>query len=218
MSRPEVTLVSEGQGYAALSMVYRLRSSLARSLGASLPEPQASIAQTLLLGIRGGVPLDVTQTFRDTGTSHLLAISGLHVGVVLGLSLPLAAGLLGRRRNLYLLLPLGLLWLYALLSAFSPSVERAVIMATLYLVAVAVGRQRSALPALGLAAAVMVAVEPGILYDLSFQLSFTAVTGILLLWRPLESIMAAALGRVVPAEGGHVPSSGVRVRHRDAVV
>ena len=94
MSWPGVTLVEEDQGSPALSLVYRLRSSLARSLAASLPEPQASLAQTLLLGIRGGVPAEVTQAFRDTGTSHLLAISGLHVGVVLGLFLPLGVALL----------------------------------------------------------------------------------------------------------------------------
>ena len=197
MNRPAVTLLGEERGSWPLSLVYRLRSSLARSLGTSLPEPQASFAQALLLGMRGGLPAEVTQAFRDTGTSHILAISGLHVGVVLGLSLPLSIGLLGRRRNLYLLLPLGLLWLYALLSAFSPSVERAVIMASLYLLAVALGRQRSAFPALGFAAALMVAVEPSILYDISFQLSFTAVAGILLLWRPLQTILGAALERVL---------------------
>ncbi|MFH1141431.1 MAG: ComEC/Rec2 family competence protein, partial [Chloroflexota bacterium] len=99
-----------------------------------------------------------------------------------------------------LLLPLGLLWLYSLLSAFSPSVERAAIMATLYLLAVALGRQRNALPALGFAAAVMVAVEPGVLYSLSFQLSFTAMAGILLLWRPIEALMTAGLERILPSE------------------
>ena len=200
MSWPGVTLVEEDQGSPALSLVYRLRSSLARSLGASLPEPQASLAQTLLLGIRGGVPAEVTQAFRDTGTSHLLAISGLHVGVVLALSLAFSVALLGRMRNLYLLLPLGVLWLYATISGFPPSVERAVLMVSIYLMAVALGRQRSAFPALGFAAALMVAVEPGILYDISFQLSFTAVAGILLLWRPLETVMNAALGRILTTE------------------
>ena len=203
MDRPGVALVDEGHGSPALALVYRLRSSLARSLAASLPEAQASVAQTLLLGMRGGVPADVTQAFRDTGTSHLLAISGLHVGVVLGLSIAVSVALLGRRRNLYLLLPLGILWLYAVLSAFSPSVERAVIMATLYLVAVALGRQRSAFPALAFAAAVMVVVEPGILYHISFQLSFTAAAGVLLLWRPLESLMAVAVGRLLATDGWH---------------
>ena len=193
MAFPEVALLSEGHGSPALSAIYRLRNSLARSLTRSLAEPQASLAQTLLLGNRGDIPEEVTQAFRDTGTSHLLAISGLHVGVVLALLLPISVALLGRRRNLYLLLPLGLLWLYALLSGFSSSVERAVIMASIYLLALALGRQRNALPALAFAAALMVAWNPNDLYDISFQLSFTAVAGIILLAPTLQRVLAAPL-------------------------
>ncbi|MBI4200673.1 MAG: DNA internalization-related competence protein ComEC/Rec2 [Chloroflexi bacterium] len=200
MNQPRVALVEEGLGSPVLSAVYAVRRSLARAIVASLPEPQASLAQTLLLGIRSGVPASVAQAFRDTGTSHLLAISGLHVGVVLGLSLPLSVGLLGRRRNLYLLLPLGIVWLYAALSGFSPSAERAAIMASLFLLAVALGRQRSAFTALGFAAALMVALDPPVLYDISFQLSFAAMTGILLLWPPLERATDAAFDRVVDRE------------------
>ena len=90
------------------------------------------------------------------------------------------------------------------------------IMASLYLLAVALGRQRSAFPALASAAAAMVALQPAILYDISFQLSFTAVVGILLLWRPLESAMTAALGRVVtyggwPETAGRWVVTGVAV-------
>ena len=121
-----------------------------------------------------------------TGTSHLLAISGLHVGVLLGLTVGAGAWLLGRRRQLYLLLPLGAIWLYALLSGLSASVERAAIMGTFYLVALALGRPRSVLPILALAAAVMTGINPQALEDVSFQLSFAAVAGIALLASPLS--------------------------------
>ena len=201
MSRPEATLLDEGLGNPFLSAVYWLRNSLSRSLNRSLAEPQASLAQALLLGKRGDIPQDVTGDFRDTGTSHLLAISGLHVGVVLALILPLSAAVLGRRRNLYLLPPLGILWLYALLSGLSASVERAVIMASVYLLALALGRQRNALPALALAAALMVALEPNALYDISFQLSFAAVAGIILLGPPLQRALTAPLGGADIATG-----------------
>ena len=201
MSRPEATLLDEGLGNPFLSAVYRLRNSLSRSLNRSLAEPQASLAQALLLGKRGDIPQDVTGDFRDTGTSHLLAISGLHVGVVLALILPLSAAVLGRRRNLYLLPPLGILWLYALLSGLSASVERAVIMASVYLLALALGRQRNALPALGLAAALMVALEPNALYDISFQLSFAAVAGIILLGPPLHAARTAPGPGRLPGHG-----------------
>ena len=146
LNLPEVTLLEGGHGSPVLSAIYRLRNSLARSLDRSLAESPASLAEALLLGRRGGISGEVTQTFRDTGTSHLLAISGLHVGVVLALTLPLSQALLGRRRNLYLLMPLGLLWLYAVLSGLSASVERAVIMASLYLLALALAGRRDGRP------------------------------------------------------------------------
>ena len=200
MYEPEVTWLAEGQGSRPLALLHSLRRSLAGALDASLPEPHTSFAKAVLLGIRDTMPSDVVEAFRNTGTSHLLAISGLHVGVVLGLVLP-AAGLFGRRRSLYLLLPLGVIWLYVLLSGLSPSAERAAIMASLYLAAVALGRQRSALPALGFAAAFMVALDPQVVYDVSFQLSFAAMAGIITLWPPLEAAMRTLVARIAPGNG-----------------
>ena len=201
MFEPEATWLAEGQGSRPLALLHSLRRSLAGALDASLPEPQTSFAKAVLLGIRDTMPSDVVQSFRNTGTSHLLAISGLHVGVVLGLVLPAAAGLFGRRRSLYLLLPLGVIWLYVLLSGLSPSAERAAIMASLYLAAIALGRQRSALPALGFAAAFMVALEPQVVYDVSFQLSFAAMAGIITLWPPLEAAMRTLFEKIAPGDG-----------------
>ena len=197
MSFPEVSFVDGGGGNPARGFLYDLRRRVSRGIDRALPEPQASLAQALLLGLRGPLPEDVTQEFRSTGTSHLLAISGLHVGVLLTLSLAAGAWLMGRRRQLYLLLPLGTIWLYALLSGLSPSVERAAIMGSVYLLALALGRPRSALPALALAAGVMASLDPQLLKQVSFQLSFTAVAGIALvsnsewqLWTRFVSIPA----------------------------
>ena len=201
MFRPEVTWLGEGGGSRPMALLHSLRRSLARALDASLPEPQTSFAKAVLLGIRDTMPSNVVLAFRNTGTSHLLAISGLHVGVVLGLVVPVAASLFGRRRGLYLLLPLGVIWLYVLLSGLSPSAERAAIMASLYLAAVALGRQRSALPALGFAAAFMVALDPQVVYDVSFQLSFAAMAGIITLWPPLEAAMRTLFVKVASGDG-----------------
>ena len=86
-----------------------------------------------------------------------------------------------------------LVWLYALLSGMSPSVTRAAIMGSVYIAALFLGRPRSVLPALGLAAAVavpapfavMVAISPGVLWSVSFQLSFAAMIGIAALAGPI---------------------------------
>ena len=178
-------LLAENRGSPLLARLFDLRFEVSQALRDSLPEPQASLAQALLLGQRGSLPPDLREDFRDTGTSHLLAISGLHVGILLMLSLGVSAHLLGRRRQYYLLVPLILIWAYALLSGLSPSVLRAAIMGSVFLVALALGRPRSVLPALALAAGVMAGVNPQILREVSFQLSFVAVAGIALLAPPL---------------------------------
>ena len=189
MAFPKAALVAEGEGSAFYGWLYGARRGLARSLEQAVPEPQASVGQALLLGIRDGIPDGMVEDFRDTGTSHVLAISGLHVGIMLFLSLGISIAALGRRHHVYLVAPATLVWLYALISGLSPSATRAAIMASVYLLALQVGRPRSVLPALGFAAAVMVAVDPEVLFSVSFQLSFAAVTGIATLAPPMSRLL-----------------------------
>ena len=200
MSFPSVTIVGEGEGGRLRSALFGVRRSLHASLGRSTPEPEASLGQALLLGMRDTIPDAVLDDFRATGTSHLLAISGLHVGILMALALPVSARIFGRRRSLYLIVPLVAVWLYAVLAGLSPSVVRASIMGTVYLTALALGRPKSILPALGLAATVMVAVSPNILWSVSFQLSFAAMAGISTLADPVSRKLQGFFG-VSDAEG-----------------
>ena len=177
----QVQLVAEGHGNFVFENIYAVRHRLADGIERALPEPQAALAQALLLGLRGGLPDDVTDDFRTTGTGHLLAISGIHVGIVLVTAMGAGVWLVGRRRQVYLMLPLATIWLYALVSGLSPSTERAAIMGSAYLLALGTGRPKVLVPALALAAAVMAGFDPRVLKDVSFQLSFTALAGIALL-------------------------------------
>ncbi len=178
---PRAELIGEGEGSPFYRALHAVRWRLARSLAASVPEPQAAMGQALLLGMRDGLPDDLVEDFRATGTAHVLAISGLHVGVLLGIGMSAAAWLFGRRHRLYLVAPFALVWMYALLAGGSPSVIRAATMGSVFLAARVLGRPGTVMPALGLAAAVMVALSPGVLWSVSFQLSFAAVAGIALL-------------------------------------
>ena len=187
----DVVLVSlvEGSGGGWRGRIFDLRRELAQRINDALPEPQSAVARALLLGQRGPLPADLKQEFRDTGTAHLLAISGLHVGVLMVLALAVSGGVLGRRWGVYLVIPLVLIWLYALISGLPLSVVRAALMGSVFLAAMALGRPRSILPALAASAAAMVAASPQVLQQVSFQLSFGAMAGIalvlpLLPWAP----------------------------------
>ena len=174
----ESELVAEGGGLPGLAEIYAVRRHLARSLESALPEPQSSLSRALLLGQRGQITGDLADRFRTTGTSHLLAISGLHVGVLLLLTMGVAGEVLGRQRLIYLLLPLSAIWVYVAISGLPPSALRASIMGSVLLAAMALGRPRSILPALALAGALMTAWNSQVLTQVSFQLSFAAMAGI----------------------------------------
>lgn len=177
----DIELVADGQGSQPLQAIYSFRHRLGEALAASLSEPQGALARGMLLGLRYDIPQELYEDFRDSGTAHLLAISGLHMSIVAGIVLSFAVWLFGRRRPTYFYTTLFILWGYALLAGMSPSVTRAAIMVSLFLLGSYVGRQRSALTAIAFAAAVMVAINPHILWSVSFQLSFAAVLGLLFL-------------------------------------
>ena len=174
--------------------IFDLRRELSGNLEEALPAPQSAVAQALLLGQRGQLPDDVVDEFRSTGTSHLLAISGLHVGALLVLVLAVSVWALGRQRRSYLLIALVLIWLYALVSGMPLSVVRAAAMGSVFLVAAWLGRPRSVLQALAISVAVMVAISPQVLKQISFQLSFAAMAGIALAL-PYQTRVTAALRR-----------------------
>jgi len=179
---PGIEVLERGQGSKPLQWIYSLRERLSASLARALPEPQGSLAQAILLGLRGNIPDSVYEAFSRTGTAHLLAISGLHISIVIAMFLSFGILVFGRQRSIYIWLTLAITWLYALLAGMHPPIIRAVIMGSLFLIAEYLGRQRSAIIALAFAAAVMVGVQPNLLWTVSFQLSFLAMAGLILLY------------------------------------
>jgi competence protein ComEC len=205
MLYPEIEVLDTGQGFKPLEWLYSLRNNLSQTLAQVLPEPQASLAQGIILGIRGNIPSQVNKNFSETGTAHLLAISGLHLAIMAGIMLSIGIWLFGRRHYIYIWLALVAIWLYALITGMHPPVVRGAIMASIFLVAELLGRQRSAITALTFAAAIMVGFNPQLLWTASFQMSFLAMAGLIFIFPPLRDlgrrIVAATSGKhekVVP--------------------
>lgn len=162
----------------------RLRDRLAEMIVAS---PLSSESQDFLLatvlGLRGELPADLRADFRQLGISHILCVSGYHVGLVAWLIsvclLPLG-GLgenLGRLRHIPAIM---LIWLYILICGAQPSAVRAGVMITAYLLARLLQRGNFPYNSLALAALVILLFNPYWLFDGGFLLSFGAVLGILL--------------------------------------
>ncbi|MBN1375697.1 MAG: DNA internalization-related competence protein ComEC/Rec2 [Dehalococcoidia bacterium] len=176
---PRAEILETDRGIKPLAWIYSLRARLADSLAASLPGPHGPLAQAILLGIRQNLPPSMVQSFYTTGTTHLIAISGLNLTIILGMLLPLMVRLLGRKNQVYIWLSLAFIWLYTILTGLPPTVVRATIMGTVFLAAQILGRQRNATAAISFAAALMVAIDPRTLWDASFQLSFLSMLGLI---------------------------------------
>ena len=180
----EVRLLSTGNGNPALAALHAVRRQLGDALTQALPEPQAALAQGIFLGQRSAIPDDLTADMNSTGTSHLIAISGHNVSLVAALIISSFAWLIGRRQAA--LLALLAIAGYTVLTGASPTVVRAAIMGSLFVIATLVGRPGSAATAVALAAAVMTAWNPPVIDDVSFQLSFSAILGLIYLAPALQ--------------------------------
>ncbi len=177
--------------------MFDLRRALGRALEQSLPPTEAALARALLLGLRGQLPDSVVENFRQSGTSHLLAISGLHLGILLLMSVGVLHWFLGRHTPIPILLALAAVWLYVLVSGAPVSVVRAAIMGSVYLAALGLGRPReSLLPALALSVVAMTALDHGAASRISFQLSFAAMAGIALALPWQDAVSRSIAGRV----------------------
>jgi competence protein ComEC len=149
-----------------------------------LPEPHASLVAGIVFGARVGLPSDLRIAMSDTGTSHLTAVSGANVAMVAGTLVVLLTGLVGRAPAS--LVAIVGVWLYTVLVGAPPSALRAAMMATFALAAQGLGRQSDAIVGLALAVAALLGWDPGLAFDLGFQLSVAATAGLILLSPSVE--------------------------------
>jgi competence protein ComEC len=182
MVYPEIQLLSTDNGNVFLSGLYDLKDKLVLSLERVLPEPSSSLVSGIFLGERQKIPADIQESFSYTGAFHLLAISGLHLGIIANVAISIGRAAFGRKGYIYIYVALIIIWLYAIIAGSGAPVIRAAIMASIFLVAELFGRQKNTLPALALAAAIMVTVDPKIINSASFQMSFSAMVGIALFY------------------------------------
>lgn len=154
--------------------IHAMRARSNELLATHLPEGQAELASAILLGIREQVDSQRIEKFMTTGTVHLLAISGLHVGLLAaGFWVVARIGWLSRRKTLYFAIALFIF--YALFTDAKPPVVRAAVLISVMCVARLLGRRAFAFNTLALAALILLVVNPTNLFQVGTQLSFLAV-------------------------------------------
>ncbi len=183
------------------AFLHRLRASLYKEVNALFPQPEAALLNGILLGIESDIPADIQQAFKDTGTAHIVAISGFNIAIIAALFVILFGRLFGKTYG-SLMAILGIIF-YTLLVGASASVVRAAFMGSLALVALQFGRRGLALNTLFFAAFLMSFWNPFVLWDVGFQLSFAATLGLVLYAQPWQEAVKAFLLRFLPQNTVH---------------
>jgi competence protein ComEC len=141
------------------------------------------IASALVLGIRNSLDNEIRDAYSNTGTMHILAVSGLHIVLIFQI-LSLIFAPLKKIRYSEIFLPvffISLLWFYAMITGLSASVLRAVTMFSFVIIAKAINRNSNIYNTLALSAFVLLCIDPMLITDVGFQLSYIAVLGIVYL-------------------------------------
>ena len=199
--RGQEIVPTDRSGFPPLRWTETLRRRVEDVIDAAYRENRihAQVLKGMLLGLRSELSPDILDAFRNSGSIHILAVSGLHVGLIATVCF-LGFSLLRLPRKATDLLTIAAVILYACLVGFRPSVFRASLMAIIYLISRIIERDRDLFNLLAFAALVLLLINPAQLWDIGFQLSFAAVAAIVYLAPKWESFIAriAGLGRTDP--------------------
>jgi len=195
-----IVLLRKKQGRRLIMRMESFRDRIREALREKAPEEEGRIIQAMTLGEKREIPRDIIENFNKTGTSHLIAISGLHVGIVAFVCLLLVRRIFGISEYLLLrwnvekiaaVVAMLTVLFYMFVAGAGISVIRATIMVLTFMTAVIFNRDRDLYQALALAAFLILLISPGSLFDISFQLSFSAVLSIVFLTPRLASLLPA---------------------------
>lgn len=199
MQVPRVTylpLLGESKADPFWENLYQYKLRLFNRIYRLYPDPEASLLAGVLLGLDEGLSPSLQEAFKNTGTSHIIAISGFNIAIIAALFVSIFSRIVGKRWGAFLAL-VGIV-LYTLLVGAEPSVVRAAIMGGLSIIARQLGRRNFALNTLAFSAVVMAAYDPFVLQDVGFQLSFGATLGLVLYAQPVQDATHGFLLRFLP--------------------
>lgn len=183
--------IDRNTGNSLFQTSFQLKHHIQQELEKHLSsDSHIAILKALLLGDKSGIEGDLKTGFMQTGTMHVMAVSGLHVGIVYAFMNGLMM-LTFRKRWKYLGIAISLsaLWFFALITGFSPSVNRACFMFSILAIGGQIGRRVSVYNSIACAAFFLLIVEPSSLFNVGFQFSFLAVVGIVSLQKPLRRLI-----------------------------
>jgi competence protein ComEC len=189
ITKTEVTRLPGNDGNPVWRLIYKFKSKLVENTYKIFPDPEASLFAGILFGVDTGLPKKTQEAFKNTGTAHIIAISGFNIAIIAGFFFSIFRTLLNNER-LGAALAVIFVFLYAFLVGGDPAVMRAAFMGSLSLFARQIGRRNAGINTLAVVALVMSLINPLTLWDVGFQLSFFATLGLILYAEPFSNITA----------------------------
>jgi competence protein ComEC len=197
MFYPDSVFINAGQAGRLHAILFRIKRTFKDAVERALPEPHAAFLAGLVIGARSSIPEGILESFRITGVSHIIALSGFNITII--------AESIRKTLRLFSISPSVTFWaasvfiaLFTLMVGASPSIVRAALLGMLVLLARKEGRMYAPTNALVCVGALMILHNPKILrFDSAFQLSFLATAGLLYIAPRIETYVSR-----LPSAGG----------------
>jgi competence protein ComEC len=183
----QLIVFKQDAGNPIVAYALKLRRRLVEQFRQYMHNPQAvSVASTLILGYKAELDGQVLSAYSETGTIHVLSVSGAHVAIIFWIVNLLFGFLDGYRhgKTIKAIIVIGIIWWYALLTGLSPAVCRAAVMISFVIIGKTYYQRINTLNVLAASAMLLLLIDPFLLTDAGFQLSYLAVAG-LIVFQPI---------------------------------
>ena len=196
MSIAEVTSLPGNGGSVVRAAVYKLKDKMLQNTYRLFNDPESSLLAGILLGVDTGLTKDLQNAFKNTGTAHIIAISGFNIAIIAGIFFSMFKTIFGERLGaVFAILAIAF---YTFLVGADAAVVRAALMGSLSLLAFQLGRRNNSINTLMVVALIIAIINPLVIWDVGFQLSFFATLGIILYTEPLAKISINILKGILP--------------------
>ncbi len=194
MSIAEVTRLPWRVENPIITAVYKLKLALLNNTYRLFHDPEASLLAGILFGVDTGLTRELQDAFKNTGTAHIIAISGFNIAIIAGIFFSIFKNIFGERYGAAIAI-IGIFF-YAFLVGADSAVMRAAFMGSISLLARQLGRRNMGLNALLAVAFFMALINPLVLWDVGFQLSFFATLGIILYAEPFSNFTSNLISKI----------------------
>lgn len=193
MTLVEVTRLPWRVENPIITAVYKLKLALLNNTYRLYLDPEASLLAGILFGVDNGLTRELQNAFKNTGTAHIIAISGFNIAIIAGIFFSIFKNIFGERLGAAFAI-IGIFF-YAFLVGADSAVMRAAFMGSISLLARQLGRRNMGLNALMAVAFIMALINPLVLWDVGFQLSFLATLGLILYAEPFSNFTSNLISK-----------------------